>query len=201
MIIFPNTVPILVVYQGLNAAMSYFARKLPGLFINGIMQCGWQTTNLYLVFIFSDSCPVASTRSNRAILNTLRIERNGESGSAVIGIKSHFFGTSRITMATFGVVACVEDEGDNSTCQISVSWPFINQSAFLLRLYQMFYAPRLSYHSNTEVVLFECLSLGWATTTGRLLGPKMGNSIACAVAANLSTLNSKKLNTMLPNMI
>jgi len=32
---------------------------------------------------------------------------------------------------------------------------------------------------NTEVVLFACLSSGWATTTGRLLGPKMGNSIKC----------------------
>jgi len=31
----------------------------------------------------------------------------------------------------------------------------------------------LSYHSsNTEAVLFACLSSGWATTTGRLLGPK-----------------------------
>jgi len=39
------------------------------------------------------------------------------------------------------------------------------------------YALWLSYHSNTEAVLFACLSSGWATTTGRLLGPKFGNSI------------------------
>jgi len=31
----------------------------------------------------------------------------------------------------------------------------------------------LSYHSNTEAVLFACLSSGWAITTGRLLGSKM----------------------------
>jgi len=41
----------------------------------------------------------------------------------------------------------------------------------LLRLNQMLYALCLSYHSNTEVVLFACLSSGWATTTSRLLGP------------------------------
>jgi len=28
-------------------------------------------------------------------------------------------------------------------------------------------------HSNTEAALFACLSSGWATTTGRLLGPLM----------------------------
>jgi len=38
---------------------------------------------------------------------------------------------------------------------------------------------RLSYHFNTEAALFACLSLGWATTTGRLLGPKVRNSIKC----------------------
>jgi len=32
---------------------------------------------------------------------------------------------------------------------------------------------------NTEAVLFACISSGWATTTGRLLGPKVGNSIKC----------------------
>jgi len=38
----------------------------------------------------------------------------------------------------------------------------------------------LSYHSNTEAaVLFACLSSGWATTTGILLGPKVRNSIKC----------------------
>jgi len=35
-------------------------------------------------------------------------------------------------------------------------------------------------HSNsTEAVLIACLSSGWATTTGRLLGSKMRNSIKC----------------------
>jgi len=28
-----------------------------------------------------------------------------------------------------------------------------------------------------RTVLFACLSSGWATITGRMLGPKMGNSI------------------------
>jgi len=38
----------------------------------------------------------------------------------------------------------------------------------------------LSYHPNTEDALFVSLSSGWATTTGRLLGPKLGkNSIKC----------------------
>jgi len=32
---------------------------------------------------------------------------------------------------------------------------------------------------NTEAALFACLSSGYATTTGRLLGPKVGNSIKC----------------------
>jgi len=41
----------------------------------------------------------------------------------------------------------------------------------------LYYA--LSYHSNTEAALFVCLLSGWATTTGRLLGPKVGNSIKC----------------------
>jgi len=35
------------------------------------------------------------------------------------------------------------------------------------------------YRSNTEAVLFACLSSGWATTTGRLRDPKVGNSIKC----------------------
>jgi len=39
----------------------------------------------------------------------------------------------------------------------------------LLRLNQMLYSALcLSYHSNTEAVLFTCLSSGWATTTSRL---------------------------------
>jgi len=49
----------------------------------------------------------------------------------------------------------------------------------LLRLNQMLYALCLSYHSNTEAILFTCLSSGWTTTTGRLLGPKVGNSFKC----------------------
>jgi len=50
----------------------------------------------------------------------------------------------------------------------------------LLRLNQMlYYALYLSYNSNTEAVLFVCLSSGWATTTGKLLGPKVGNSFKC----------------------
>jgi len=48
----------------------------------------------------------------------------------------------------------------------------------LLCLNQMLYALCLSYHSNTDV-LFACLSSGWATKTGRMLGPKVGNSIKC----------------------
>jgi len=47
----------------------------------------------------------------------------------------------------------------------------------LLRLDQMLFAPCLLYHANTEAVLFASLLSGWATTTGRQLGPKMGNSI------------------------
>jgi len=45
----------------------------------------------------------------------------------------------------------------------------------LLRLNYMLYTLYLSFHSNTEAVIFACLSLGWATTTGRLLGSKMEN--------------------------
>jgi len=47
---------------------------------------------------------------------------------------------------------------------------------YLLRLsYMLYYALCLSYHSNIKAALFACLSSGWATTTGRLLGPKVGN--------------------------
>jgi len=53
------------------------------------------------------------------------------------------------------------------------------QSIVLLRLNQMLYVLCLFYHSNTEAVLFACLSSGWATTTGRLLVLKIGNSIKC----------------------
>jgi len=52
------------------------------------------------------------------------------------------------------------------------------QSNLHLRLKQMlYYALCLSYHHNTEAVLFACLSSGWATATGRRLGPKVGNGI------------------------
>jgi len=49
----------------------------------------------------------------------------------------------------------------------------------LLRLNQMlyYYALCLSYHSNTESAVLVCLSSGWVTITGRLLGPKVGNTI------------------------
>jgi len=43
----------------------------------------------------------------------------------------------------------------------------------------LFYAVCLSYHSNTEAVLFACLSSGWTTITGRLLGLKAKNNIKC----------------------
>jgi len=43
----------------------------------------------------------------------------------------------------------------------------------------MYNALCLSYHSNIEAVLFTCLSSGWATTMGRLLCSKLGNSIKC----------------------
>jgi len=43
----------------------------------------------------------------------------------------------------------------------------------LVRWNQMLYALCLTYHSNTEAVLFACLSSGWATTTGKLLAHKM----------------------------
>jgi len=47
-----------------------------------------------------------------------------------------------------------------------------------LHLNQMLhYALCLSYNSNTEAILFACLSSGWATTTSRLLGTKVRNSI------------------------
>jgi len=47
----------------------------------------------------------------------------------------------------------------------------------LLRLNQMLYALCLTYHFKKEAVLLTCLLSGWATTTGRLLGPKVGNNI------------------------
>jgi len=43
---------------------------------------------------------------------------------------------------------------------------------------QMLYVLCLPYLYNTEIILFSCLSSGWATTTGSLLVPKMRNSIS-----------------------
>jgi len=60
---------------------------------------------------------------------------------------------------------------------INVQYDTQLSAQLLLCLNQMLYALGLSYHSNTEAVLFACLSSGWAITTGRLLGFKMGNSI------------------------
>jgi len=58
----------------------------------------------------------------------------------------------------------------------------------LLHLNQMLYALCLSYHYNTEAALFACPSSGWTTTTGRLLGPKMRNSIKCHSQAHSDAL-------------
>jgi len=44
--------------------------------------------------------------------------------------------------------------------------------SLLLRLNQMLYALCLSYHPNTEAVLFSCLSSGWTTTMGGCLAPR-----------------------------
>jgi len=49
----------------------------------------------------------------------------------------------------------------------------------LLFRFNRIHALCLQYHSNAEALLFTCFSPGWATTTGRLLGRKMGNSIKC----------------------
>ena len=76
-------------------------------------------TGFNFVF-FRDGCPVSRTNSNGRILDTLNIVRNGESETAVIGIKSHFFGSSTVTVATFEVNACVEANGAN--CDINVSY-------------------------------------------------------------------------------
>jgi len=51
-----------------------------------------------------------------------------------------------------------------------------------------YYALCLSYHYNTEAALFACLSLGWATTMGKLLGPNVGNSIKCLSQGHSDTL-------------
>jgi len=52
----------------------------------------------------------------------------------------------------------------------------------------------LLYHFNTEAVLFACLSSGWATTTGRLLGPKVRNSIKCLSRGHSDVLSDRKSN-------
>jgi len=52
----------------------------------------------------------------------------------------------------------------------------------------------LSYHSNTEAVLFACLSSGWATTTGRLLGSMVGNSIKYLSQGHSDAQLQRKLN-------
>jgi len=49
----------------------------------------------------------------------------------------------------------------------------------------------LSYQSNTEAALFVCLSSGWATT-GRLLGPKVENSIKGALKPNFLNLTTNR---------
>jgi len=36
--------------------------------------------------------------------------------------------------------------------------------------HMFYYALCLSYHSNTEAILFAFLSSGWATATGRMFG-------------------------------
>jgi len=41
------------------------------------------------------------------------------------------------------------------------------------------YALYLSYHSNTELFCLHVFRQAGPTTTGRLLGPKVGNSIKC----------------------
>jgi len=65
----------------------------------------------------------------------------------------------------------------------------------LLSLNQMlYYALCLSYHSNTEAALFACLSWGWATTTGRLLDPNVGNSIKCLTHRHSDALPHRELN-------
>jgi len=56
----------------------------------------------------------------------------------------------------------------------------ILHQGILIRLHLnqiLYYALHLSYYSSTEAVLFACLSSSWATTAGRLPGPKLGNSI------------------------
>jgi len=66
---------------------------------------------------------------------------------------------------------------------------------FYFVLTQMLYnALCLLYHSITEAVLFACLSSGCATTTSRLLGPKVGNSIKCLSQGHSDALPHRKSN-------
>jgi len=51
-----------------------------------------------------------------------------------------------------------------------------------------------SYHSNTEAVLFACLSSSWATTTCKLLGPKVGNSFKCLSQGHSDALPHRESN-------
>jgi len=46
-------------------------------------------------------------------------------------------------------------------------------------LFSSSFEPDVVLCRNTEAVLFACLSSGWDTTTGRLLDPKVRNSIKC----------------------
>ena len=85
------------------------------------------------VFIFRSGCPVTRTSGNGRILDTLSIDRNGVGSTAIVGVNSHFFGTSSVTLATFGVNACVEPTGGSSNeCQYSVSAMWIHQRVYSL---------------------------------------------------------------------
>jgi len=53
------------------------------------------------------------------------------------------------------------------------------------------------HYSNKETVLFACLSSGWATTIGRLLGPKMENSIKCLAQGHSDVLPHRESNQRL----
>jgi len=46
----------------------------------------------------------------------------------------------------------------------------------------------------SEAVLFACLSSGWATTTGRLLGPKVENNIKCLFHGRSDALPHRESN-------
>jgi len=63
----------------------------------------------------------------------------------------------------------------------------------LLCLNQMLYALCLSLLYK-EAVLFACLLSDWATTIGRLLGPKMRNSIKCLAQGRSDVLPHRESN-------